>query len=514
MKCLFTLSFAVVLAAQVPAAVAACENTAPFAPDGGAIWNGWGGDRTNARHSLSLTPEQTDSLELAWAFGFSDVRAVIGQPSVVGDRVFIGVDTGEVVALDVLSGCDHWSFTADAEVRTAPVVADVGGWTVFFGDLNAQVYAVDADTGSLKWKVAVDPHPTARITGTPQFLRTDEDAGERSARLFVPVSSGEEGAAGGPDYNCCTFRGSVVALDASDGAVIWKTHTVRAEPSETAPGQFGPSGGAVWSPPTVDPERGLLWVGTGDAYSAPAEEGTDAIVAIDLFDGHIQWIAQATANDIWTAPCMRPNGPEDCGPDHDFGSPPMLVSIAGSDLLVAGQKSGIVWAHDPDTGALVWQTPLVEDTTAFGGKIIWGGAADEGHAYFGLGPGGIGAVRLADGAVRWFTELAPFAGRERHVGQDGPLTVGDGVLFSGGWDGILRALSTETGAVIWEYDTIREFDTVNGVPATGGSMGAAGPVAAEGRLFVPSGYVGVKNGMAGNVLLAFAPHSEQGRDDD
>jgi polyvinyl alcohol dehydrogenase (cytochrome) len=248
-----------------------------------------------------------------------------------------------------------------------------------------------------------------------------------------------------------------------------------------------------------------LYVGTGDAYSAPADRATDAIMALDLDTGKIKWIAQDTANDVWISACMRPGAVADCGPDHDFGSPPILKTLAdGRDLLIAGQKSGNVWAHDPDTGAVVWRTPLVENTTEFGGKIIWGGAADGQQAYFGLGTGGIAAVRLSDGERRWFTKLEPAPGMESRAGHDGPLTAVPGVVFSGGWDGVLRALSTEDGRVVWEYNTAREFETVNGVAAKGGSMGAPGPVVAAGGLLASSGYVGVKNGAAGNVLLMFA----------
>lgn len=488
-----------------------CTEAGTFSPVNADSWNGWGKDLANTRHVKleegGLSAEKVSRLRLEWSFGFEGAQAVIGQPSIASGRVFIGVDTGEVYSLDAGSGCVHWKFTASAGVRTAPVIAFVdGGWRVFFGDLDAQVYAVDARSGELLWKTEVEEHPAARITGTPQFFHID--GAPSPDRLFVPVSSGEEGAAGNPDYECCTFRGSVVALDAKSGRRGWKTHTIAEAPREISPGEFGPSGAAVWSAPTVDPLRTALYVGTGDAYSAPAARSTDAIISMDMSDGWTRWIAQDTAGDIWTVACLRPGAGDDCGPDHDFGSPPIQVTAGGRDLLIAGQKSGIVWAHDPDSGAVHWRTALVDNTQEFGGKIIWGGAVDDSKAYFGLGPGGIAAVALVDGELEWFVEPPPAAGREDHPGHDGPLTVSGDVVFSGGWDGVLRALSTETGEVIWQYDTVRDFDTVNGVPASGGSMGAAGPVVAGGRLFAPSGYIGVKNGMPGNVLMAFAPGGE------
>ncbi len=266
----------------------------------------------------------------------------------------------------------------------------------------------------------------------------------------------------------------------------------------------------MWNSPTIDVKRHALYIGTGDAYTSPAAPTTDSIMAMDLDTGKILWSVQDTPNDTWLAGCtagakaMPENCPKEVGPDHDFGSPPILQTVGGRDLLIAGQKSGNVWAHDPDKkGAVVWKTPLVADTTQFGGKIIWGGAADGQNAYFGLGTGGIAAVQLRDGEKQWFTELKPAAAVAAHTGQDGPLTAIPGIVFSGGWDGVLRALSSSTGKVVWEYNTATDYQTVNGVAAKGGSMGAPGPVVAGGTLFVSSGYVGVKNGMPGNVLLAF-----------
>jgi polyvinyl alcohol dehydrogenase (cytochrome) len=481
----------------------ACDT--PFRPETGSQWNGWGAGLTNSRYQEDpgIKAEQVPSLKLKWAFGFPGTRSVIGQPSLVGGRVFIGVDTGHVYAIDSADGCLAWDYTARAGVRTAITVARVEGtrFAAFFGDLSGMVYAVDANTGVELWKTRADTHPAARITGAPQFFEN---------RLYVPIASGEEGAGGGANYACCTFRGSVVALSAQNGSVIWKTYVIEEEPrprGATAGGtaRMGPSGAGIWSAPTIDAKRRSIYVGTGDAYSEPADKATDAIVALDLDSGKIRWIAQDTANDVWISACMRPNKPENCGPDHDFGSPPMLKTLTdGRDVLVAGQKSGNVWAHDPATGKVLWRSPLVANTEEFGGKIVWGGASNFDTAYFGLGPGGIGAVQLRDGKRAWLTEITPVAGMEMHPGHEGPLTLIPGVVFSGGWDGMVRALNTSTGKIVWSFNTAREFETNNHVPAKGGSMGAAGPVAAGGMLLVPSGYIGVRNGVGGNVLLAFS----------
>ena len=326
----------------------------------------------------------------------------------------------------------------------------------------------------------MDDHPTARLTGAQQVY---ED------RVYVPVASAEEGAGSSPTYPCCTFRGSVVALDASTGKQIWKTFTIAEVPkivgkNENGTSRWAPAGGGVWNTPTIDPKRHALYIGTGDAYTSPAPNTTDAVMAMNLDTGKILWSTQGTENDAWIAGCMgaKPaeNCPKDFGPDHDFGSPPMLRELSGGrTLLVAGQKSGNVWAYDPDkNGAVVWRTALVNNTKEFGGKIVWGGTADEQTSYFGLGTGGIGAIALNNGERKWFTALAPMEGRNQHPGQEGPLTAIPGVIFSGGWDGVLRALSASDGKVVWQFDTLRDFQTVNGVAAKGGSMGAAGPVVA------------------------------------
>jgi polyvinyl alcohol dehydrogenase (cytochrome) len=476
----------------------------------GSAWNGWGADLSNSRSQSAkgalMTAQQVAGLKLKWAFGLAGAKQVYGEPVVVGGRVFFGADTGAVYSLDANTGCTYWTFQAGAGVRSAVVIRPAKPSAIaYFGDQKANVYALDAQKGTLIWKVQVDDHPTAHITGAPQVF---ED------RVYVPVASGEEGASSSPTYPCCSFRGSVVALDAATGKQVWKTWTIAETPkivSKNANGtsRWAPAGGGIWSAPTIDPKRHALYVGTGDAYTTPAPKNTDAIMALDLASGKILWSAQATENDAWVVGCMSPkpleNCPKDFGPDQDFGSPPILRDLPGGHtLLIAGQKSGNVWAYDPDQrGAVVWRTALVNNTKEFGGNIVWGGAADDQAAYFGLGKGGIASVSIRNGERKWFTPFAPVEGRQAHIGQDGPLTSMPGIIFSGSWDGMLRALSASDGKVVWQFDTVREFQTINGVAAKGGSIGSAGPVVAGGTLFAPSGCVGVRNGIPGNVLLAF-----------
>jgi polyvinyl alcohol dehydrogenase (cytochrome) len=414
-------------------------------------WNGWGADAGNTRFqpatAAQLTAANVPRLKLKWAFGFPGARAVSGQPAVVAGLVVVSTDNGYVYALDAASGCVHWSFHADAAVRSSVTVERPAAgrpYAAFFGDARANVYAVNAVDGMQLWKVHVEEHPLARITGGVRFFE---------GRVYVPVASGEEGAGGNPAYECCTSRGSVVALDAATGKQVWKTYTIPDAPMPTTKNAagtqlHGPSGAGVWNSPTIDARRRALYVGTGNAYSAPAAPTTDAIVAMDLDTGRILWSVQGTANDVWLAVCLGKAAPN-CGPDQDFGSPPILKALpGGTSLLVAGQKSGNVWAYDPDKkGAVVWRSPLVSNTTEFGGKIVWGGAADDQNAYFGLGAGGIAAVRLRDGQRQWFASLSP-AGSPARPGQDGALTVLPGVVISGGWDGVLRVLSSSDGQIL------------------------------------------------------------------
>ncbi|HJT87433.1 MAG TPA: PQQ-binding-like beta-propeller repeat protein [Bryobacteraceae bacterium] len=485
-------------------AVAADWSTQP-------AWNGWGAGITNARFQTEsgarITPDQVSRLKLKWAFGFPGAKAVYGQPTVVAGRVFLGVDTGYVYSIDAATGCVYWSYQAAGPVRAAVSVGPGkarGSALAYIGDLKGNVYALNAATGEQVWKVQADTHPQAHITGAPQLYRN---------RLYVPVASGEEGAATDPSYQCCTFRGSVVALDALTGRRIWKTYIISDTPKPSGKNSkgvqlFAPSGGGVWNAPTIDPKRHALYIGTGDAYTQPAPKTTDSIMALDLDNGKVLWSVQDTSGDAWVVSCIAGRGapencPKDAGPDYDFGSSPILVTLAdGRNVLIAGQKSGNVWAHDPEhKGAVLWKTPVVSKPPEATGQITFGGGADDRNAYFGLNSGGVVALSLTNGEREWFSDITPASGRKS--GQDAAVSIIPGVIFSGGWDGVLRALSTKDGTVLWQFDMAREFDTVNHVPAKGGSMGASGPTVAGGMVFAGAGYPGVQSGRNGNVLLAF-----------
>jgi polyvinyl alcohol dehydrogenase (cytochrome) len=429
---------------------------------------------------------------------------------VAGGRLFVGSQNGTVYALDAKSGCIIWTFSAKSGVRTAPVVgpsADGSGYTVYFGDTGASVYAVDAGAGTLRWTRRVHDHPFARVTGTPTL------DGER---LYVPIASLEETAANQPGYECCTFRGSVVALSPATGDVIWQTWFV---PPAAVVGKndaglslWAPSGVAVWSSPTVDAKRQVLYVTTGNTYSGTAAEPTtDALIALDPKTGERKWSKQLTFNDVFGCKAGAANCLEKAGPDFDFGTPAVLVTTReGRDVIVLGQKSGMAYAVDPDReGEIIWQYRAGQGS--IWGGIQWGIAADAETVFLPVSdirtptPGGLHAVSLARGERVWYQPPPPLkceASRTCNAALISAPTLIPGVLFSGSNDGGIRAHATGDGAVIWEYDTNRDFETLNRVRANGGAIQGPGPAIVGGMMYVNSGY-GDHLGRPGNVLLAF-----------
>jgi polyvinyl alcohol dehydrogenase (cytochrome) len=484
-------------------------------------WNGWADPATNARFqpasAAKLSAAQVPKLKLKWAFGLPLAEEAYSQPTIAGGRVFLGSDAGTVYSLDAATGCVYWSFQTDGAMRVAISVTPVKGpgatkYAAYFGDQKANMYGLDAESGKMLWKAKIDDHPVAQITGSPTLYE---------GRLYVPMASLEERTGGlSMTYPCCTFRGTITALDAATGKQIWKTYIMPDPPKPTTKSakgvqHYGPSGGPVWEAPTIDTQKHLLYIGTGDAYSEPAGKTTDAVMALDMATGKPVWSVQDTQDDAWLSGCggggtdnpagISENCPKPLGPDFDFGSSMILRTLPdGHRVLVAAQKSGMVWAHDPDQqGKLLWKAQLVDKLAL--GMITFGGAADEQNAYFGLRSGGIAALSLKTGEKKWFAALPGQRTGGPPQGQTAALTVIPGVVFSGGWDGILRALSADNGREIWEINTARDYKTVNGVKANGGSMASAGPTIVNGTLFVGSGYVFGPGGTPGNVLLAFSP---------
>lgn len=479
---------------------------------GTPLWNRWGNGPANSRYQpeTAIKPANVGTLELAWAFAFPEAQRARSQPAVTRNAIFTGSQSGRVYALDPKTGCIWWTFDAAAEVRNAPVLdmAAAGGPALYFGDFGARVYALDAATGKLRWKAEVRDHPDGTITGSLAL---------HNGRLFVPMSSTEVLSAYNPDYACCTFRGGVTALKAKDGKRLWRWYSVE-PPARQKPRGLAPSGAPVWGTPTVDAARGLLYVGTGENYSSPANGISDAIVAIELTTGRRRWVMQATARDAWNAACgtdKHVNCPAEDGPDFDFGAPPMLVKADGRDLLLAGQKSGEIFAIDPDNGSIVWRKRVGRG--GFNGGIHWGMASDGTKLFVPIAdtPGsrfakgdsrpGLHAFDVATGRPLW-SNVAPLRCKEFSfaciTALSAPVTLAPGLVFVGGHDGRLVAHDAAIGKVLWMADTNRTFNAVNGVEAKGGTIDGQGPVVAGDMVIVNSGYDKFGE-IAGNVLLVY-----------
>lgn len=498
-------------------------------------WNGWGVTTDNTRFAgadvAGITAANVPKLKVKWAFAFPGDLTANAAPAVVGDRVFVGSAGGLFYSLSAESGCIHWYFKATSGVRGAPsigVIETATGprYTVFISDRNAMLYALDALTGELFWQTEVDEHPLARITGSPTLYE---------GRLYLGISSGEEVAATTAGYECCKFRGSIMAYDANTGAQLWKSWTV-AEPQPLGKDsrgvqQWGPSGAPVWTSPTIDPQQGAVYVTTGNNYSDPPTDTSNAFLAFDLDTGQMLWSRQMTADDAYNSACRMTDKtacPATNGPDFDFASSAILVNLGdlgnnrGSRALVAGQKSGLVHAIDPDnSGAVLWSVRIGRGSTV--GGIQWGSATDGTNIYVALSDmgrivvegnpntdtdplvgGGMFALKLATGEVVWHTPPAECGLRARcSPAQSAAVSAIDGIAFSGSVDGHLRAYSTSDGTVVWDFDSVGIYEAVGGLTGRGGSMDGPGPVIAGGMLIVNSGYI--QNGeIPGNVLLGLS----------
>jgi len=491
-------------------------------PAPGSTWNSWSASPGNSRfQSTGLTIDQTRKLKLKWSYGFDGDVIAFSQPTVIDGNVFVGSASGLVQALDAKTGCIKWTFQADGPVRAALTAS---GNTLLFGDQIGWFYALNATNGKRIWRKKVEAHESTRLTGAATVY---------NGIVYVPVASWEETRALNDGYPCCTFRGSLVALRVSNGSQVWKTYMIP-EPAKfigKTPEGFeiwGPSGSGIWSAPTVDEKRGVIYVTTSDNYSEPATLTSDAVLAVRIRDGKVMWSRQTTPGDIFNGYCFPRNI---CpGPDFDYGSSAILVTAEGGrHLVLAGQKSGIVYALDPDKdGAEVWQARVGKG--GVNGGVQWGMAADGQKVYAANSDvgrssatnpdpndprpvpfdpeqgGGLTALRITDGKREWYTPppvCPPDAKPGCSPAQSAAVTAMPGVIFSGALDGHLRAYASEDGRLLWDFDTVRTFDTVNGVRATGGAIDGPGAVVAGGMVFVNSGYART-GGMAGNVLLAFS----------
>jgi len=498
------------------------------------IATGWGVDPENTRfqpvQSGGLTVADVPKLKVKWAFAFTNAYKARSQPVFGGGAIYFGSQDGTVRALDAKTGCLRWEFHAPAEVRTGIVISP---WsaddanadpTLYFGDLLARAYAISARTGELRWVSRVDDHRDATITGTPTL------AGDK---LFVPVSSLEVVSAINVNYSCCTFRGSVVALDAASGKQIWKSWSIDKPPEDAGKNNKGttilaPSGAPIWNSPTVDLKRGRIYAGTGENYSSPADGNSDAIIAFDMNTGKKLWVSQQTAGDAWNAACLSDytkddaNCPVENGPDYDFAASPMLITLPGGrDVVIGGEKSGAVMAIDPDGGETLWKTQVGRGGVQ--GGVHFGMAADGSRIYVPINDmvypedvtrykfttppkPGLYALDAESGEIVWSTPAPDDCNKLKYCdpGISQAITAIPGAVIAGHMDGRLRIYSAENGAILWELNTLQDFDTVSGEKARGGSFSGPGPVVAHGMIYVNSGY-GIYNHMPGNVLLAIGP---------
>jgi polyvinyl alcohol dehydrogenase (cytochrome) len=486
-----------------------CAATKPFAP-GPGDWNGWGVESTNSRFQPQpgFNAEDVPKLKVKWAFGLAGESRNQAQPTIVGGRIFVGTTGGTLYSLDAATGCTYWTYKTSGGIKNAVSIvrsSDPARWVAFVGDAAGYAHALDAETGAPLWKVQVDEHPAARVTGSPTFYQ---------GRLYVPVASGEETLQSTPKYECCTFRGSLVALDAKTGKMLWKTRTVPDPPKpykKNSEGTqlMGPAGAGIWSAPTIDESRKRIYVGTGNSYTGIDLPTSDAILAFDLESGSLLWSSQVTPRDNWIPGCPRSaNCPENPGDDLDFGSSPVLRTIGpGKQVLVASQKSGVLYGLDPDNrGKILWQTRLGVGNGLLGG-IGWGPAYDGATAYTAIadynkpdGTPGLYAVRIDNGQKIWATPAPQNAGNRA---QAAAVSAMPGAVFSASFGGHLRAYSSKTGEILWDFNAIRDFETVNQVAAKGGSFDGGGVAIAHGMVVTVSGY-GFAGGQAGNVVLAFS----------
>ncbi|MEH6569085.1 MAG: PQQ-binding-like beta-propeller repeat protein [Halioglobus sp.] len=501
-----------------------CSASIKLNPDASPPKTGWGHDTSRfiAAEVAGLTENDVPKLQLKWAYAFPGARRARSQPAVGYGAVFVGSEDGTVYSLDIETGCSHWRFDASAEVRTGIVLAAGSGGRpplAVFGDVMANMYAVNALTGELVWRLRADEHPSATLTGTPAV--TEEVA-------YASVSSLEVVAAGNPGYECCSFRGNVIAVDLATGKLRWRHYTIPEEPSlvkvtRVGTKVLGPSGAPSWGSPAVDRKRNVLYIGTGENYSSPADGNSDAIIAVNLTTGERVWQHQSISGDAWNTACQledNPNCPIEKGPDFDYGASMILVDLAnGKQVLVAGSKNGMVSGLDPDDdGRLLWQKKVgrgsIQGGVHFGmaaeGSTVYVPINDMNHSNDGsvldeaAARPGVSAINAANGEVLW-AHVQPDICDLKYCdpGVSAAVTAIPGVLFAGHLDGFIRAYAKADGRVLWKYDTKAPVTAINGLMAKGGSMSGPGATVAGGHVFINSGY-GYSLHEPGNMFAVFA----------
>ncbi len=473
------------------------------------------------------------NLEVAWALGLPGVSGLRSSPVIAGDTLFYpAAVTGHLLAIAADTGCIRWAYDAGAPLRASATLAEAladGRRPLIITDEYTRVHAVDALSGEAIWRVpgAFEADAATRLTGAPLAVGN---------KIIIPVSASGSSRAANPEYECCEGRGAVLALDAATGERLWAWATV---PPAEYTGQLspagvrlrGPSGAPVWSNPTYDEKRGQVYITTGENSSLPTTGTSNAIIALDLASGEPRWVFQAVANDAWNMACTGADTGPNCPSaefsirtDADFGGSAIPVTLPdGRDVLLAGQKSGHLWALNPDDGSVIWQHRRGEGGSLGGNH--WGVAVDGTRVFMTINDplsssrpaaqsmAGVYAFDIASGEPLWSYRAVPDCdnGRQQRIprcdsryGFSALPIVVDGAVVAGSIDGRLFVFDGETGEILYQLDTATEFPTINGVPAHGGSIDSQSVSAGAGMIFVGSGYARFGQD-EGNLLLALRP---------
>ena len=479
----------------------------------------WGYDKENSRYTKSnLSSQNAKKLKLKWVFAYPSASRARSQPSISGNTIFVGGQNLYLYALDRETGCVRWRTKVDGEIRSAPAIyfSEKGNF-LFAGDYEGNVYKINPYNGEKIWVKSLRYHPRVILTGS---LRVDKDI------IYVPLSSREWADGADPEYQCCSFRGGIMALSVANGNELWTSYSIPLPPKGTGKLNnmgieiLAPSGVPVWNSPTFDTSKNLIYYGTGEAYSSPAAETSDSVIAINKLNGDIEWVYQAESGDAWNMGCFveaDANCPEQDGPDWDFGASVVLANIDGKSVLFAGRKSGHVYGLDPDNeGKPLWIKRIGKG--GFAGGVHWGMATDNKSVFAAIadtnfinkfpGPAtpGIYSLDGISGKINWkFTPIDRCPENTKpacDIGISAALTATNDLVIGGGFDGWLYVLNKNTGELIWEFNTAIDFSAFTNVPSNGGSIESDGPVVIDNNIFINSGYQ-YGGRLGGNVLLNF-----------
>lgn len=477
---------------------------------GEADWPVVGRDLHNTRFQPEpgFAPGQVGSLTLQWAWAYPGGAS--GPPVVADGVVFLASGLGEVIALDLGTGCEYWRHATGRGVRTVTVGTPPGrdSAIVLFGNDRGEVSALDAASGEHLWQRRVEEHVLGRIT-SPPVLSGD--------RVVVPISSIEDPLTHNPEHPCCTARGAVAALSAASGELLWKTPTIplplRELPPEHGVARHGPAGGSVFTPLAVDEVRGRVYVATAESFNRDNPPGTYAVLALDLRSGARLWEHQFVPDAAERARVCAALAETDCRNVFSMSTAPMLFrDPSGDERLLVGQKWGWLYALDPARdGALAWRRRLGEGGDM--GGIMYGGSLASETALMPVAdvdaelPGGLAAMDVRDGRLLWqragTRRPCSWGGRGCSSANTAALTAIPGVVFAGSWDGYLAAHDEASGEPLWLFDTAGRFPAVNGGEARGGQVSGYPVVVVDGRVLVTSGASSMAR--PGNALLVFAP---------